>query len=36
MAESNEQTAMYQAQTLAFNDTIVADLPPSLTLLQQS
>lgn len=26
MAESNEQTAMYQAQTLAFNDAIVADL----------
>lgn len=26
MAESNEQTAVYQAQTLAFNDALVADL----------
>ena len=26
MAESNEQTALYQAQTLAFNDAVVADL----------
>ena len=26
MAESNEQTALYQAQTLAFNDALVADL----------
>ena len=26
MAESNEQTALYQAQTLGFNDALVADL----------
>jgi pentose-5-phosphate-3-epimerase len=26
MAESNEQTAQFQAQTLAFNDALVADL----------
>ena len=26
MAESNEQTALDQAQTLAFNDAVVADL----------
>ena len=26
MAESNEQTAGYQAQTLAFNDAVVDDL----------
>ena len=26
MAESNEQTAMFQAQTLTFNDAVVADL----------
>jgi hypothetical protein len=26
MAESNEQTALFQAQTLAFNDAVVADL----------